>query len=253
MGVNDDCQPGHEADGEHLARLGRIVKLTFLQIGATANVMNTKDRVRQMLADNPTMLFAEIAASIGVSRQRVHQIAMALGYPPRNTRRCTENRSEYKCWHNMVSRCTDPANSSWPSYGGRGIRVCDRWLRSFDSFLGDMGRRPTSQHSIDRIDNDGHYEPRNCRWATRAEQMSNTRAAARSRAKPEPPSSIDLNRAVPVPSQHDATRARGRYPKLSVERRKEAQAMRNNGVSIRRLAKHFGVTPKTMAAWTRKP
>jgi hypothetical protein len=80
---------------------------------------------------------------------------------------------EYAAWHHMIERCTQPNHKSWAAYGGRGINVCDRW-RSFESFLADMGKRPSPQHSIDRIDNDGGYEPGNCRWATTAEQQRNT-------------------------------------------------------------------------------
>lgn len=78
----------------------------------------------------------------------------------------------YVSWRAMVSRCTDPGNASYPSYGGRGIKVCDRWL-NFENFLADMGPRLSLDHSIDRENRDCDYEPGKCRWATREEQNAN--------------------------------------------------------------------------------
>lgn len=80
----------------------------------------------------------------------------------------------YKSWDSMLERCLNPRNKCYESYAGRGILVCGRW-RVFDNFLADMGERPEGM-SLDRIDNNGNYEPGNCRWATAKTQSSNTRA-----------------------------------------------------------------------------
>ena len=80
---------------------------------------------------------------------------------------------EYHVWGEMKQRCGNPHNKSFPRYGGRGIRVCERWARSFEAFAADMGRRPADGLQIDRIDNDGDYTPDNCRWVTPRENSNN--------------------------------------------------------------------------------
>lgn len=80
----------------------------------------------------------------------------------------------YKSWACMIQRCTNPNNHAYSDYGGRGIKVCQRWLK-FENFLEDIGELPTNKHSIDRINNNGNYCKSNCRWVTQKQQTRNTR------------------------------------------------------------------------------
>lgn len=86
-----------------------------------------------------------------------------------------ERTQERQCWNAMIRRCTDPNNIGYANYGGRGISVCERWLKSFDAFLSDMGPRPSIKHTVDRINTDIGYEPANCRWLTQRDQCRNKR------------------------------------------------------------------------------
>ena len=84
------------------------------------------------------------------------------------------NFVEYRCWWGMLTRCYNKNNPKYKYYGGRGISMCERWRNSFPNFLADMKPKPSPELSIDRINNDGNYEPGNCRWATRSQQARNT-------------------------------------------------------------------------------
>jgi len=82
---------------------------------------------------------------------------------------------EYRTWRNMKRRCYNLRDKNYTDYGGRGIRVCSRWIKSFTNFYEDMGKRPGQDYSLDRIDNSSDYSPDNCRWATAEIQANNTR------------------------------------------------------------------------------
>lgn len=99
-------------------------------------------------------------------------------YKTRNVTHGMSKTNIYRAWVGMVDRCSNIKNSKYGDYGGRGITVCDRWL-TFVNFFQDMGGRPFQNAEIDRINNNGNYEPNNCKWSTRTEQNRNKRDSAK--------------------------------------------------------------------------
>ena len=96
----------------------------------------------------------------------------------RNTKHGRHKSAEYNTWCAMKARCNNPNNQDYGRYGGREhnpIKVCDRWLNSFEAFYTDMGDKPSPDHTLDRRNNDGPYAPHNCRWATAVQQANNSR------------------------------------------------------------------------------
>lgn len=116
----------------------------------------------------------------------------------RSTTHGMSDTGEFRSWSGMRSRCTLQTNENWDNYGGRGIRVCERWMDSFENFLADMGPRPTSKHTIERNNVNGDYEPGNCHWADRLEQTRNRRNTKTANYKGEEHHLADLAKLAKV-------------------------------------------------------
>jgi len=139
--------------------------------------MPSADELRELINDG--LSANDVGRRFAVSGNCIASHCRHLGIPLENKGNLVHGETksaEYKVWAGMKSRCSNPRMASWEYYGGRGIKVCERW-QTFENFLADMGRRPTSRHQIDRINNDGDYEPGNCRWATPKENAGHRRSA----------------------------------------------------------------------------
>ena len=155
---------------------------------------------------------------------------------------------EYVVWEGIVQRCTNPNSDAYENYGGRGVKICDRWRNSFEAFYQDMGKRPTGLYTIERKDNNGDYEPGNCKWITRAEQLRNRRNTLRYSYKGKEltiPELLELPEAKALGLTYQSLRLRLRMSDWSVE------TALSKKVRSTPVYEHNGVT-KTIAEWAKE-
>lgn len=172
--------PAAEALG---ARFGRLVLVAVessrrwhLRCDCGSELVRTASDVRRGFILSCGCLRRERAKEMG--RKNVH-LAQAAQTKHGHARRSGAHPL-FSTWTGMIQRCRDPRAHNFSKYGGRGISVCARWATDFAAFLADVGDRPTARHTLDRINNDGNYEPGNVRWATPVEQARNRRPRRKS-------------------------------------------------------------------------
>lgn len=156
---------------------------------------------------------------------------------------------EYQTWASMKDRCSNSNSENFINYGGRGISVCDRWLNSFENFYNDIGDRPSDDHSIDRINNDGNYEPGNCKWSTSEEQNNNTSRNKFYNYNGKNYSIEQLSKEYNINENTLTTRlSRG----LTIEEAINKPIGEHSGNTVMKLSKETGINNKTLYSRLRR-
>lgn len=169
-------------------RFGRLVVIAESERKTFPN--GSSHRMLRLLCDCGKEICANLyhvksghTVSCGCERlgalKKAWQVNKKHGHSRRDSNGERKPTSEFTTWQMMKDRCFNRNSTSFKYYGARGISVCDRWCNSFENFLADMGPKPAGL-TLDRINNDGNYEPANCRWATAKEQVDNRRSMQRS-------------------------------------------------------------------------
>ena len=162
-------------------------------------------------------------------------------------------------WRKMIARCHNPDSDAFGYYGARGIKVCERWLKSFNNFVADVGARPSLKHTLDRYpNNDGYYKPSNVRWATHDQQMANTRRNRIVVVHSERMHVAEAARRFGIKAyvisfrlesgwnDHDAVLIPVEK-RISLTEEQRAKIRSTTGKSQDEIAKHFGVCQKTIS------
>lgn len=165
----------------------------------------------------------------------------------RNTTHSKSNTPEYLIWSTMKSRCSNENVSSYHRYGGRGIKVCERWLNSFENFYEDMGPRPTNEHSIERRNGNKGYAPDNCYWATQMEQAQNRCSVRRFDYEGK---SLTLTEIAQITGKDRTTLnsrvAAGKSLEEALSKEKKPYLYNGKMMSLKEVADAMGVTYKTL-------